>query len=177
IFKIAKRGQDVEFSFEGHPNNTKRDHLQVLFDLGFRRVSYGVQDYNPRVQKAINRIQPFENVERVTEQSREIGYTSVSHDLIFGRPFQRKEHILDTIVKTAKLLPDRIAFYSYAHVPWIKGNGQRGFDEKDIPNGDEKRELYELGKKILADAGYEEIGMEHFAIKTEDRKSTRMNSI
>lgn len=167
IFKIAKRGQDVEFSFEGHPNNTKRDHLQVLFDLGFRRVSYGVQDYNPRIQKAINRIQPFENVERVTEQSREIGYTSVSHDLIFGLPFQRKEHILDNIVKTAKLLPDRIAFYSYAHVPWIKGNGQRGFDEKDIPNGDEKRELYELGKKLLADAGYEEIGMDHFALKTD----------
>src|SRR5690606_24242279 len=71
------------------------------------------------------------------------------------------------IVKTAKLLPDRIAFYSYAHIPWIKGNGQRGFDEKDIPNGDEKRELYEFGKKLLADAGYEEIGMDHFALKTD----------
>src|SRR5699024_7193919 len=113
IFKLAKRAKDDEFSFEGHPNNTTRAHLQTLHQLGFKRVSYGVQDYNPRVQKAINRIQPFENVERVTEHSREIGYTSVSHDLIFGLPFQKKEHILDNIVKTAKLLPDRIAFYSY----------------------------------------------------------------
>ncbi|WP_417363581.1 oxygen-independent coproporphyrinogen III oxidase [Galbibacter sp.] len=167
IFSIAERSEDVEFSFEGHPNNTNRAHLEVLYALGFRRVSYGVQDYNPRVQKAIHRIQPFENVERVTKASREIGYTSVSHDLIFGLPFQTKGHILDNIIKTAILLPDRIAFYSYAHVPWIKGNGQRGFDEKDIPNGDEKRELYELGKKLLSDAGYIEIGMDHFALKTD----------
>lgn len=167
IFKQAIRDEEVEFSFEGHPNNTGRAHLETLYNLGFRRVSYGVQDYNEGIQKAIHRIQPFEKVKRVTDQAREIGYTSVSHDLIFGLPFQTKEHILDTIVKTATLLPDRIAFYSYAHVPWIKGNGQRGFDENDIPNGVQKRELYEYGKKLLADVGYQEIGMDHFALKTD----------
>ncbi len=76
-----------EFSFEGHPNNTTREHLQVLYDLGFRRVSFGVQDYDEKVQKAINRVQPFENVEKVTQWAREIGYESVSHDLVLGFRF------------------------------------------------------------------------------------------
>src|SRR5690606_6372049 len=147
IFKDAKRADDYEFSFEGHPNNTTREHLQSLYNLGFRRVSYGVQDYNETVQKAIHRIQPFENVKYVTEQAREIGYTSVGHDIIFGLPFQTLEDVERTILKTKELLPDRLAFYSYAHVPWIKGNGQRGFNEDDLPTPEIKRKQYELGKK------------------------------
>ena len=110
-----------------------------LYDVGFRRVSYGVQDYNETVQKAIHRIQPFENVKRATELAREIGYTSVGHDIIFGLPFQTLEHVKETILKTKALLPDRLAFYSYAHVPWIKGNGQRGFKATDLPSADLKR--------------------------------------
>lgn len=90
-------------------------------------MSYGVQDYSPKVQKAIHRIQPFENVKKATEMAREIGYTSVSHDLIFGLPFQTLDDVLFTIEKTQELQPDRIAFYSYAHVPWIKGNGPTWF--------------------------------------------------
>ncbi|AFL79636.1 oxygen-independent coproporphyrinogen III oxidase [Aequorivita sublithincola DSM 14238] len=167
IFRDATMAENPSFSFEGHPNNTKGDHLQTLYDCGFTRVSYGVQDYNPAVQIAIHRLQPFVNVERVTKTAREIGYTSVGHDLIFGLPFQKKEHVIYSIEKTKKLMPDRIAFYSYAHVPWIKGNGQRGFKDEDLPSAAEKREMYETGKRMLEEAGYIEIGMDHFALKTD----------
>ncbi len=163
----ATLAEGYEFSFEGHPNNTTKAHLQTLYDLGFRRVSFGVQDYNISVQIAIHRIQPFVNVKRVTEQAREIGYTSVGHDIIFGLPFQTEEHVAETIKKTKELMPDRLAFYSYAHVPWIKGNGQRGFKEENLPSPESKRRQYELGKELLAEAGYVEIGMDHFALKTD----------
>lgn len=167
IFDRADIAPHHEFSFEGHPNNTTRVHLQTLYNLGFSRVSFGVQDYNEMVQKAINRIQPFHNVAKVTFWAREIGYTSISHDLVFGLPFQSVESMIDTIEKTKALHPDRLAFYSYAHVPWIKGNGQRGFDDDNLPKDDEKRQLYEVGKKILSDKGFIEIGMDHFAIATD----------
>lgn len=167
IFANADIANQPEFSFEGHPNNTTTDHLKILYGLRFRRVSFGVQDYDPKVQKTINRIQPFENVETVTNLARAIGYESVSHDLIFGLPFQTWDSISQTIEKTKLLKPDRVAFYSYAHVPWIKGVGQRGFDEKDLPTPGQKRELYEKGKYLLEALGYVEIGMDHFALPTD----------
>ncbi|MFT5820704.1 MAG: oxygen-independent coproporphyrinogen-3 oxidase [Crocinitomix sp.] len=168
IFKHADRCEEYEFSFEGHPNNTSEAHLKTLYDLGYRRNSFGVQDYDLKVQQTINRIQPFENVEEVTRLSREIGYTSVSHDLVFGLPHQTLDSIKNTIEKTRLLKPDRIAFYSYAHVPWIKGVGSRGYDENDLPSADEKRVLYEEGKRMLHEIGYVEIGMDHFALKTDN---------
>ena len=167
IFELADATPGYEFSFEGHPNNTTREHLQTLYDLGFRRVSYGVQDYSEKVQKAINRIQPFQNVALATRWAREIGYTSISHDLVYGLPFQSIENMVDTIEKTQALRPERISFYSYAHVPWIKGNGQRGYDEAHLPKDEEKRRLYEMGKKILIGKGYHEIGMDHFALDSD----------
>jgi oxygen-independent coproporphyrinogen-3 oxidase len=167
IFLIADKAPNYEFSFEGHPNNTSRSHLQKLYDLGFRRVSFGVQDYSEKVQKAIHREQPFHNVAKVTFWAREIGYTSIGHDIIFGLPFQEIEDVVDTIEKTKSLQPDRLAFYSYAHVPWIKGNGQRGFKDEDIPKDEKKRMLYEIGKKLLYKNGYHEIGMDHFALKSD----------
>jgi len=167
IFAKADKALDYEFSFEGHPNNTTREQLQQLYDLGFRRVSFGVQDYSEKVQKAIHRIQPFLNVAKVTLWAREIGYTSIGHDIIFGLPFQEKEDVIDTIEKTKSLQPDRLAFYSYAHVPWIKGNGQRGFNDEDIPKDDKKRELYETGKQLLYENDYHEIGMDHFALTSD----------
>ncbi len=167
IFELAEKHSEHEFSFEGHPNNTSKKHLETLFNLGFRRVSFGVQDYNEKVQVAIHRTQSFEAVKKVTLLAREIGYTSISHDLIFGLPFQTKENVIYTINKTKELQPDRISFYSYAHVPWVKGVGQRGFNEADLPKDDYKRELYEIAKKQFADLGYEEIGMDHFALKTD----------
>lgn len=168
IFEKSEIAEHPEFSFEGHPNNTTREHLQTLYDLGFRRCSFGVQDYDLEVQKAINRIQPFENVEKVTRWAREIGYKSISHDLVFGLPHHTWEKMEYTIRKTMELKPDRLAFYSYAHVPWIKGVGQRGFDENDLPSGEEKRRLYENGKKLLQELGYIEVGMDHFSLPHDD---------
>ena len=167
IFTSATRADNYEFSFEGHPNNTTKEHLKALYDVGFRRVSFGVQDYNKKVQLAIHRLQPFENVKNVTQWAREIGYTSVGHDIIFGLPFQTKEDVAETILKTKELMPDRLAFYSYAHVPWLKGNGQRGYKDSDLPTAEEKREQYEMGKTLLAEVGYSEIGMDHFSLKTD----------
>lgn len=168
IFETVEIAEHPEFSFEGHPNNTTKDHLQTLYDLGFRRVSFGVQDYDPKVQKAINRIQSYEKVKEVTELAREIGYRGISHDLVFGLPHQNWEAMEHTIRKTMELKPDRLAFYSYAHVPWVKGVGQRGFDENDLPSGEEKRRLYEDGKKLLEDLGYIEVGMDHFSLEHDD---------
>ena len=167
IFKKSIKAEDAELSFEGHPNNTSFEQLRLFSSFGFNRVSYGVQDYNEQVQEAIHRVQPFENVKRVTEEARVNGFTSVGHDIVFGLPFQTKEHITHTIERTKELMPDRIAFYSYAHVPWIKGNGQRGFKDEDLPSADEKREQYETGKKMLLEAGYVEIGMDHFALPSD----------
>lgn len=168
IFAKSIKHPDAELSFEGHPNNTTREHLQTLHQLGFTRVSFGVQDYDETVQKAINRKQSFEKVAEVTDTAREIGYTSISHDIIFGLPFQTVDSIKDTIQKTTLLSPDRISFYSYAHVPWIKGNGQRGFKDADLPQDAEKRLLYETGRELFEAFGYYEIGMDHFAKSTDD---------
>lgn len=175
LFINADRAENYEFSFEGHPNNTTYTHLQTLYDLGFRRVSFGVQDYAEKVQNAIHRKQSFHNVAKVTFWAREIGYTSVGHDLIFGLPFQTLDNVVDTISKTNSLQPDRLAFYSYAHVPWIKGNGQRGFNDEDLPKDDVKRELYEKGKLELLRRNYIEIGMDHFALKKDSMTTAFQN--
>ena len=175
LFKVAKKHPEAEFSFEGHPNNTTKEQLQTLYNCGFERVSFGVQDYNLKVQVAIHRVQPFEAVEQVTKWAREIGYTSVSHDLIFGLPHQTKENVIYSINKTKELQPDRISFYSYAHVPWVKGVGQRGFNEDDLPKDEEKRHLYEIGKELFAELGYEEIGMDHFALKSDSLYKATIN--
>lgn len=156
-----------EFSFEGHPNNTTAQHLQTLFDLGFRRVSYGVQDNDPEVQRIINRIQPFQNVQSVTDTARQIGYESVNFDLIYGLPKQTKESIMRTIAQTISLKPDRVAFYSYAHVPWTS-RGQRLFDESDLPSTAHKLALYQTGRDMFLDAGYVDVGMDHFALPTDE---------
>lgn len=163
----ADTTDNIAFGFEGHPSNTSATHLQVLYDLGFRRVSYGVQDYDAQVQTAIHRFQTFQQVATVTELSRKIGYESISHDLVFGLPFQSIDSMTDTIHKTIQLRPDRIAFYSYAHVPWIKGSGQRGFKDEDLPSPALKRALYEHGRTLLEANGYHEIGMDHFALRSD----------
>ncbi|RRB06980.1 oxygen-independent coproporphyrinogen III oxidase [Larkinella rosea] len=176
LFSSADRASGgFEYGWEGHPNNTSREHLNVLYDSGFRRVSFGVQDYDPTVQRAIHRMQPVENVQRVTEWAREIGYTSISHDLIYGLPFQKPDSIRQTVLETRRLRPDRISFYSYAHVPWIKGNGQRGFQDEDLPSGTEKRALYEIGRELLEMGGYSEIGMDHFALPHDALYQARQN--
>jgi oxygen-independent coproporphyrinogen-3 oxidase len=156
-----------EFSIEGHPNNTTKEHLKMLYNLGFRRISYGVQDNDPEVQRIINRIQPFENVKRATETARSVGFTSVNFDLIYGLPLQTPESIERTINQTIELRPDRIAFYSYAHVPWTS-KAQRLFDESHLPSAEDKISLYLKGKELLVKNGYVDIGMDHFALTNDE---------
>lgn len=157
---------EAEFSFEAHPNNTTEAHLRSLYDLGFRRLSLGIQDFDPRVQLIINRIQSFEQVKKVNDLAREIGYHSINFDLIYGLPLQTQSGLIETIQKVEQLMPDRIAFYSYAHVPWIKP-GQRRYTEADLPTATQKQVLYETGRNLFTGMGYEEIGMDHFALKTD----------
>lgn len=166
ILKSGTIHPQAEFSFEGHPNNTTHAHLQQLCKLGFRRVSFGVQDLDHKVQKTINRIQPFENLERVTNQSRELGYESISYDLVYGLPFQTSETVGNTVKQIITLKPDRLSFYSYAHVPWLRP-GQRGYEDSDLPSDVVKRSLYETGRKLLLEAGYVDIGMDHFALPND----------
>lgn len=167
IFSDAIIHPDRAFSFEGHPNNTRKEHLQTLYDLGFRRLSLGVQDNDPEVQRIINRIQPLENVRNVTEWARAIGYTSVNYDLIYGLPRQTVETIAKTITEVIALRPDRIAFYSYAHVPW-NSKGQRLFDENDLLPPNEKLKLYQTGKELFLANGYNDIGMDHFSLPADE---------
>ncbi len=167
ILSESEIADEPEFGFEAHPNNTTVEHLSVLYDLGFRRFSLGVQDLDPVVQETINRIQPYEKVESVTRAAREIGYSSINFDLVYGLPRQKLSSIWNTVTEVNKLRPDRIAFYSYAHVPWIKGVGQRNFSESDLPLDAEKRALYEVGRELLEEAGYHEIGLDHFALEED----------
>ncbi|MEJ2005625.1 MAG: radical SAM protein, partial [Cyclobacteriaceae bacterium] len=165
--------ESAEFSFEGHPNNTTYEHLSALYQNGFRRVSYGIQDLNEVVQKAINRIQPYENVERVTRWARDIGYESVNFDFVYGLPFQNSKNLAITLQTALELHPDRIAFYSYAHVPWTS-KGQRAYDENDLPSPLEKANMYLMGRKMFRDRNYVDIGMDHFALP-DDSLTLAMN--
>ena len=152
-----------EASLEVHPGHTTREQLVTLRQLGFTRISIGVQDFDPEVQRLVNRHQPYEVTKSVTEDARELGYTSVNYDLIYGLPRQNPESFASSVRKTIKLRPDRIALYSFARVPWIKP-AQRSYKDEDLPKAGEKRALYELGRDLLASAGYIEIGMDHFAL-------------
>lgn len=166
ILKHAAVHTEAEFSFEAHPANTTEEHLMTLNKLGFKRISLGIQDFDPKVQLVINRIQSVAEVAMVTEQARRIGYNSVNYDLIYGLPLQNMEGLKDTIESVLTLRPDRIAFYSYAHVPWVKP-GQRRYTEMDLPNAAQKQALYELGREMLKAGGYTEIGMDHFTLESD----------
>jgi oxygen-independent coproporphyrinogen-3 oxidase len=157
---------EAELSLEADPRVTTRAHLEALARLGFRRLSLGIQDFDHRVQETVHRVQSVEQVREVTEAARSLGFESVNYDLIYGLPFQTRASVERTIEAVRELRPDRIAFYAYAHVPWIKPS-QRRFTEADLPAGDEKRALYELGRGVLEQAGYREVGMDHFALETD----------
>lgn len=158
--------EEFEGSLEVDPRVTDKTQLAVLKDLGFRRVSMGVQDFDDDIQAIINRFQTYEQVEQLVQEARELGYESVNFDLIYGLPLQNIETIEAMMEKTIRLRPDRIAFYSFALVPWIKPQ-QRRFTEDDLPKGEEKRKLYERGRELLTRAGYVEIGMDHFALPSD----------
>nr|WP_218916802.1 oxygen-independent coproporphyrinogen III oxidase [Fluviicola taffensis] len=156
-----------ELSFEAHPNSTSLEHLQTLHQQGFRRVSFGIQDYDSIVQQAIHRIQTVDQVANCHKNAQETGFTGISHDLVYGLPKQNLGGFQKTIQQTLNFKPQRIALYSYAHVPWIKGTGQRGYNEEDLPDASLKRQLYELAKQAFVTEGYIEIGMDHFALPSD----------
>jgi oxygen-independent coproporphyrinogen-3 oxidase len=167
LLEKATVHKKAEFSFEAHPGNTTVEHLATLYKLGFRRLSLGIHDFDPKVQLIINRKQTFEQVLNVTQSAQEIGYTSINYDLIYGLPRQTMEGLANTINMVAGLKPDRIAFYSYAHVPWVKP-GQRLFTERDLPQPHLKNKLHEIGRGLLKGYGYQEIGMDHFALPGDE---------
>lgn len=154
---------NFDASIEVDPRRTTKEHMVALHELGFRRISLGVQDFDPEVQRIVNRLQPFEETARVTNEARALGYDSVNFDLIYGLPKQTAESIVMTAKHTLELRPDRIALYSFALVPWIKPT-QRSYHDDDIPKAGDKRKLYELARELLLDGGYVEIGMDHFAL-------------
>jgi oxygen-independent coproporphyrinogen-3 oxidase len=167
ILETAEIHPQRAFSFEGHPNNTTYEQLKTLGDLGFDRVSFGVQDFNIKVQKAIHRIQPIENVRKTTKWARELGYHSVNYDLIYGLPFQTLENIEENIKHVKEFKPERIALYSYAHVPW-KSKAQRGYGDDDLPKPEQKLAMYLRAKQMLNEMGYHNIGMDHFALAQDE---------
>ncbi|MDC0357600.1 oxygen-independent coproporphyrinogen III oxidase [Oligoflexia bacterium] len=173
ILELANISHDAfDASVEVDPRTTTEDQLKVLHDLGFSRISIGVQDFNEEVQRLVNRVQPREITERVAQMARAIGYYSVNFDLIYGLPKQTPEAMRHTVETTVALKPDRIALYSLAIVPWIKP-AHRKFKDSDLPTGEAKRKLYEIAVDMLLEAGYVEIGMDHFALPHDTLNTAR----
>jgi len=166
FLRDTKQVGNFEGSLEVDPRRTTVEQLEVLRRHGFNRVSLGVQDFDPEVQRLVNRHQPFEMTKTLTEAARALGYQSINFDLIYGLPSQTEEKVRDMVRKTCELRPDRIALYSLAVVPWIKP-AQKLFKDEDLPKGQEKRRLYEISRDLLLQAGYREIGMDHFALPSE----------
>lgn len=162
ICSDAVIADDHEFSVEVHPNFTTEEHLIKLASVGFNRISLGVQDFDPVVQLLINRVQTFEKTNEVVQWARKHGYNSVNIDIIYGLPRQTVSSIEMTMEYIRELKPDRIAFYSYAHVPW-KSKVQRRYTDDDLPKAEDKWNMYNLGREILISQGFEAIGMDHFA--------------
>src|SRR5450631_3793568 len=152
-----------EFSIEIHPNFTTEEHLKKLSAIGFNRISIGVQDFDPYIQFAINRIQSYEQTKQIFDWGRKYNFRSINVDLIYGLPHQTVKCIGHTIALIKTLMPDRIAFYSYAHVPW-KSKAQRRYTANDLPPSLVKWEIYNRGRILLEQAGFESIGMDHFAL-------------
>jgi oxygen-independent coproporphyrinogen III oxidase len=156
---------DAELGIEVDPRVTHRAHLETLRKLGFNRLSMGVQDFHPEVQQAINRIQPYEMTRDLIGNARQLGFDSINVDLIYGLPHQSQERFAHTVEQIISLAPDRIALFSYAHVPWLKK--QQGAFATHLPEGMQKFEIFRTGLTKFLDAGYLYIGMDHFA-KPED---------
>ncbi len=171
-FTVAERPQ---LSFEGHPGNTTTSHLAELREIGFNRVSFGIQDFDLNVQKLINRMQSFEQVKAVTEKARELGYESVNFDMVYGLPGQSNESVQETLKKVIELKPDRIAYYSYAHVPKMKP-AQKSF-ENELPNPEEKYGYSLEGQKAFNEAGYVEVGMDHYVLPTDELLEAQRNGV
>jgi oxygen-independent coproporphyrinogen-3 oxidase len=152
---------DAEIGIEVDPRVTSREHLETLRRLGFNRLSLGIQDFYPEVQKAVHRIQPYGLTRDLIAHARSLGFDSINVDLIYGLPYQTAERFRATVAQTLTLSPDRVAMFSYAHVPWLKK--QQGSFQTHLPEGIEKFNIFCAGLQAFLDAGYLYIGMDHFA--------------
>src|ERR1019366_1695900 len=152
---------DAEIGIEIDPRVTTQAHLETLRRLGFNRLSMGIQDFHPEVQEAIHRIQPFEMTRDLIDAARQLGFDSINVDLIYGLPLQTAERFSRTVEQVVTLAPDRVAMFSYAHVPWLRK--QQGALATRLPEGMEKFHIFRAGLEHFMDAGYQYIGMDHFA--------------
>ena len=154
--------EDAEVSIEIDPRYATDDQLKVIRDVGFNRISMGLQDLDERVQRAINRIQPYDLMQRTMERLRDLGFESINIDLIYGLPYQSAQSFEKTVEKVIELDPDRVAVYSFAYVPWVKPI-QKHIDPKTLPDPEEKLSILEMVIEKFQNAGYVYIGMDHFA--------------
>ena len=161
--------RDAEIGIEVDPRVTSREHLETLRKLGFNRLSMGIQDFHEPVQKAIHRIQPYEITRDLIQSARHLGFDSINVDLIYGLPYQTAVTFAHTVDQIIGLAPDRIALFSYAHVPWLKK--QQGAFAAFLPEGMQKFEIFRTGLSKFLEAGYLYIGMDHFA-KPDDELAT-----
>ncbi|GAB4155203.1 MAG: oxygen-independent coproporphyrinogen III oxidase [Planctomycetota bacterium] len=159
--------EDAEVSVEVDPRITTREHLEALAEAGINRVSMGVQDFSEEVQRAIHRMQSVEQTKAVVDTARELGFRSANIDMVYGLPFQTPERFQQTLEAVREIGPDRVACYSYAHVPWLKKH-QRLIPESALPRGGQKLVLYRQALRFFLDSGYEAIGMDHFARANDD---------
>jgi oxygen-independent coproporphyrinogen-3 oxidase len=157
----------AEAAIEVDPRVTSDEQLAALRDMGFNRLSMGVQDFRPEVQEAINRGQTLEETERLFEKARELGYLSINIDLVYGLPLQVPDTFRETLAEVIRLRPDRVACYSFAHIPWIRGN-QRRIHPEDLPEATVKLELFGVAMEEFLSGGYEQIGMDHFALPDDE---------
>jgi oxygen-independent coproporphyrinogen III oxidase len=164
---------DAEIGIEVDPRVTSREHLEALRRLGFNRLSMGIQDFHPDVQKAIHRIQPFELTRDLLVSARELGFDSINVDLIYGLPYQTPQRFASTVDQVVELAPDRVALFSYAHVPWLKK--QQGSFAAHLPEGMQKFEIFRTGLLEFLDAGYLYIGMDHFAKPGDELAVSQQN--
>ena len=160
--KHFKYAPDIEAGVEIDPRGLTYEHMAALREAGFNRVSMGVQDFNPKVQEATNRIQPENITRQAVEWSRKLGFSSINIDLIYGLPFQTVESFNNTVDIIIDISPDRIANFNYAHVPWLKKH-QKLIKPEDLPTPDQKLEILKSTMEKLGDAGYWYVGMDHFA--------------
>ena len=165
---------DTEASVEIDPRNLTREHMVAFTEIGFNRTSFGVQDFNLEVQKAINRVQSEEITRQTVLWARELGFKSVNLDLIYGLPHQSVASFSDTVDKVIDISPDRLAVFNYAHVPWLKKH-QNVIPTESIPSADERLAILEMSIEKLIDAGYEYIGMDHFAKPTDELAIAQQN--
>ena len=161
--------EDLEAGVEIDPRDLTHDHVVALREAGFNRASMGVQDFNPQVQQAVHRIQPREITEQALGWARELGFSSVNFDLIYGLPYQTVESFHQTLDIVLEMQPDRLAVFSYAHVPWIKPAQKILEQQQHLPPGEVKLQLLKLViEKLTADNRYVYIGMDHFARPTDE---------